>query len=780
MECSRLFLLFLVVLCGFLILGTHQLQPSQTQVLLQLRKQLEYPKALEIWNNDNADLCYLASSSQMNVTCENNFVSEVRIIGDKHERERDYNGFAVAYFTLSQNFSMDSLVATLSRLTSLKVLSLVSLGLWGHIPDKIFRLNSLEHLDLSWNYLYGSVPLTMSRMVKLKSLDLDGNFINGTFPVWFDSLSNLSSLSLKSNMLNGKFHDSIAKIATLSYIGFSNNQISGELPDFSSLDSLKMLELCNNKFDSELPGLPKGLVMAFLCNNSFSGEIPQRYSQLNQLQQLDLSDNNLEGSLSAALFALPSISYLNLSSNKLSGSFPGRFRCGSELGQVDIANNRLRGQLPSCLSALSGNDKVVKVDGNCLATNSRKGQHPETFCVEEEQVGEEESKSNKRINLGVLVGVIIAIVSVLSILGSGFIVLCRTYCPRGSSEQHLLHKAVHDNSGVQFPSELLMNARFIPDTSMLGAEGIPAHRLFSFEELKEATNNFDKSNLMGEGSTGKIFRGQLQNSGMRVAIRCLRVSKKYTMRNFKIRLDLLAKLRHPNLVCLLGHCLNEEERSYPGASKVYLVYEYVSGWTFRAGLSENDQEKILKWSGRLAILTSIAKAVHFLHTGVIPGFFSNRLKANNILINEHGIAKLSDYGLSIIQEEIDTREVNAEGLKSWQMKSLEDDIYSFGAILLESIARLSGSSRTDSFLIDQMQASFETRRDDQKQLLDNAVLESSSRDSLSIVISITRKCISLESGSRPSFEDILWNLQYASQVQANADNGDNRTGMQLQ
>lgn len=49
----------------------------------------------------------------------------------------------------------------------------------------------------------------------------------------------------------------------------------------------------------------------------------------------------------------------------------------------------------------------------------------------------------------------------------------------------------------------------------------------------------------------------------------------------------------------------------------------------------------------------MAKAVHFLHTGIIPGFFSNRLKMNNILLNEHDNAKLSDYGLSIISEETD-------------------------------------------------------------------------------------------------------------------------------
>lgn len=66
---------------------------------------------------------------------------------------------------------------------------------------------------------------------------------------------------------------------------------------------------------------------------------------------------------------------------------------------------------------------------------------------------------------------------------------------------------------------------------------------------------------------------------------------------------------------------------------------------------------MLKWSDRLTILIGVAKAVHFLHTGVIPGSFNNRLKTNNILLDEHRIAKLSDYGISVITEEIEKFEV---------------------------------------------------------------------------------------------------------------------------
>jgi hypothetical protein len=69
--------------------------------------------------------------------------------------------------------------------------------------------------------------------------------------------------------------------------------------------------------------------------------------------------------------------------------------------------------------------------------------------------------------------------------------------------------------------------------------------------------------------------------------------------------------------------------------------------------SGDSSGKIFNWPERLSVLISVAKAVHFLHTGMIPGFFKNRLKTNNILLNENWMAKLSDYGLSIISEETD-------------------------------------------------------------------------------------------------------------------------------
>lgn len=448
-------------------LGTHELQSSQTQMLLQLRKHLEYPKQLEIWVNHGTDFCYISSSTQVNITCQDNFITELKIIGDKPSNVSNFDGFATANATLSENFSMDSFVTTLARLTSLRVLSLVSLGIWGPLPDKIHRLSSLEYLDLSSNFLFGSVPPKISTMVKLQALILDDNFFNNTIPNWFDSLSNLTFLSLRNNKLAGPFPSSIRRISTLSGLDFSQNAISGSLPDLSSLGSLHVLNLSDNKLDSNLPKLPKWLVMAFLSNNSFSGEIPKQYGQLNQLQQLDMSFNALTGMPPPAIFSLSNISDLNLASNVFSGSLPRNLNCGDKLVFSDISNNKLTGDLPSCLSNES-DKRVVKFRGNCLSSNVQ-NQHAESYCLE---VHTERNLAGSK-NFGKLVGIIVGVLVILVLLAFGFLVVCRRYCPRGISEQHLLQKSVQDNSATGFSSEVLTNASMSspPSTQLQAKNG---------------------------------------------------------------------------------------------------------------------------------------------------------------------------------------------------------------------------------------------------------------------------------------------------------------------
>ncbi|KAL5724779.1 hypothetical protein ACHQM5_007999 [Ranunculus cassubicifolius] len=760
----------LISLLSFIIFftfftGTEQLQTSQTQLLYQIRIQLEYPKPLELWSTFNGDFCNSPQSPQLNLTCENNFITQLKIIGNfpssSSSTITEFDGVPILNQTLSYSFSIDSFVTTLSRLSSLRVLTLVSLGIWGSLPDKIHRLSSLESLDLSSNFLYGSIPSRMSTMLNLQILRLDDNFFNNTVPSWVDSLSNLTILSLRSNQLKGSIPNSVGKLKSLTELYVSNNRISGKLFDLSNLTSLHVLDLRDNRIDSALPIMPRGLVICFLSKNSFSGEIPQEFVELSQLQQLDLSFNFLRGKPPTALFSLWNISYLNLASNMLSGSLPKNLDCGNALGFVDISINRLSGELPSCLSSTLPK-RVVKFGGNCLSVDPLH-QNNASYCKIEGKRRVSRGKS-----LGVVVGVIGGVVLLLLLVVIA--VFYRKYCCRRTSEQRLLPKTDQDKPPTVFPPEFFANARFISQTTKLGTQGIFKYRLFSIEELNEATNNFDQSEIIGEGSRGKLYKGRLGN-GTFVAIRCLTLHRKDSLRTLKLQLDLLSKLHHPNLVFLLGHSIDDSGQDTSPVKRAFLIYEYVSNGNLHTHLSENSSEKALKWPERLSVLIGIAKAVHFLHTGITPGFFNNRLRTNSILLDEHGIAKLSDYGLSIITEEMNKPEVKGERKKLWKKPKLEDDVYSFGLILYETLVGSTSLERGEAFRPHNM--ALLGSQDGQRDMVEPIVLSTSCEESLSVVISIMNKCMLPEVSIRPSFEDVLWNLQYAAQVQATSD-GDQR------
>jgi len=438
--------------CLLLIPRTQQLPSSQTQVLYQLRKQLEYPKQLEAWNETHLDFCYIPTSPFLMLTCEGDTVTELKIVGDKIVKPSKFEGYSVHDHTLSRGFSVDSFVTTLTRLTSLKVVILVSLGIWGPLPNKIHRLYSLEVLDLSSNFLYGSIPPKISVMTRLQTLTLDGNYFNETVPDWFNLLSNLTVLSLQRNRMNGPLPASIDSVKTLTDLSISGNHISSKIPDLSSLTSLEVLDMRDNELDSEISAMPKSLVTILLSKNSLTGEIPQQFGELRRLQHLDLSFNLLEGTPPAALFSLPNISYLNLESNMLSGSLPRGITCSSQLGFVDVSTNRLTGDLPSCLSSNS-NKRVVKFGGNCLNIDP-KNQHDSTYCREDHMKG----KSSRIRDIGLMVAVIggIVIVFLLGLLVS--VVLCRRNRQSAMAEQRLLPKPLPDNSASGFSSELLANA----------------------------------------------------------------------------------------------------------------------------------------------------------------------------------------------------------------------------------------------------------------------------------------------------------------------------------
>ncbi|KAL2523231.1 Leucine-rich repeat protein kinase family protein [Forsythia ovata] len=532
------------------------------------------------------------------------------------------------------------------------------------------------------------------------------------------------------------------------------------MPDLSSLSNLQLLDLRENHLDSQLPPLPKGLTNIFVSNNSFSGSIPEQLVELNELQYLDLSNNHLSGIMPPQLFSLPNIMV----------RFRSISKCGDALSLVDLSDNRLIGALPACLD-IDSDKRVVKIHGNCFSFDTR-NQHPESYCKDTEK--DKGLSSGKKIAIfaAVIGGIVIVVVLLLVV---GLLIFCKRHHAERTVIRHVTPKIVQDDPPLGISAELLANARIISQAAKLGTQSAPAYKVFSMEELVEATDNFDQLAFLGESSIGKVYKGMLEN-GTYVAVRSLALCRKYSIQNLKLRLDLLSKLRHPHLVGLLGHCIDGGRQDDSTVNRLFLVYEFVPSGNFQCSSfslnqlfasADTSPEKGLKWSDRLGVLIGVAKAVHFLHTGVIPPCYNNRLRTNNILLDEHRIAKLSDYGMSIIREETEKAEAKGDGSRSWHSTKSEDDVYNFGFILLESLVGPIVTGKGEAFLLNEM-TSFGSQ-DGMRKIVDPIVLTTSSQESLSIVISLTNKCILPESSSRPSFEDVLWNLQYAAQVQATAD-----------
>ncbi|XP_077247737.1 leucine-rich repeat protein kinase family protein isoform X2 [Tasmannia lanceolata] len=747
-----LLLLFMILI---LIPHTYQLQSSHAQTLLRIQRLLDFPPVLSSWNN-STDFCNTEPDSSLAVVCYEETITQLHIIGK--------NGSPM----LPRNFSIDSFFTTLVRLPTLKVLSLVSLGLWGPLPTKINRLSSLEILNISSNFFSGIIPLEVSSLRNLQTLILDDNMFSGRVPDWLSALPLLAVLSLKNNSLSGSLPNSLRTLETLRVLVLSSNRLSGEVPDLCSLSNLQVLDLESNSLGPLFPSLGSKVVTLVLRKNRFSSSIPSNVTSFYQLQRLDISFNRFVGPFPLSLLSLPSIQYLNIAGNRLTGMLFENMSCNAELGFVDFSSNLLTGRLPMCLVSNS-KSRVTLYARNCLA-NTAQNQHPRWFCQNEAlAVGISHHKQTKvrAYKVVVLTSIVGAVVGGLMIVGLSTLLVLRRMREKKVVKRPP-RRLIVENASSGFPSKLLSDARYISQTVRLGALGLPPYRTFSLDELEEATNNFETSTFMDEGSHAQMYRGRL-NDGSLIAIRCLKLKKRQTTQNFVHHIELIKKLRCRHLVSALGHCF-ECYLDDSSVSRIFLVFEYVPNGTLRSNISVGVARQTLTWTQRIAAVIGVAKGIQFLHTGIVPGIFANDLKITNVLLDQNLVAKISSYNLPVLAENT-TREVGMSRAKDLSVSGRikhEDkiDVYDLGVILLEIIAGrpITSQSEVDEIKI-QLQASAMADEAGRRSIVDPAVLDACLDESLKTVMEICIRCLSKEPTERPSIEDVLWNLQFAAQVQ---------------
>ncbi|KAK6927923.1 Protein kinase domain [Dillenia turbinata] len=210
-------------------------------------------------------------------------------------------------------------------------------------------------------------------------------------------------------------------------------------------------------------------------------------------------------------------------------------------------------------------------------------------------------------------------------------------------------------------------------------------QVFSYQELEEATNNFDPSREIGDGGFGTVYYGQL-NDGRIVAVKRLYENNITRVKQFLNEVEILTHLEHDNLVKLYG-CTSRRSR------ELLLVYEYIPNGTVADHLhGKRAKYSSLSWSVRLGIAVETADALAYLHASDV---IHRDVKTTNILLDNDFRVKVADFGLSrLFPTDVTHVSTAPQGTlgyvdpEYYQCYQLTDksDVYSFGVVLVELIS----------------------------------------------------------------------------------------------
>lgn len=494
----------------------------------------------------------------------------------------------------------------------------------GSLPMNIFEncdnMNALI-IDVSKNSLTGQIPTEIDEVCRsLVLLDASDNQITGSIPASFGNLVSLISLNLSWNPLEGQIPESLGQIKSLKYLSLAGDNLTGYIP--SSLGSLISLESLE------------------LFSNSLSGEIPKEFVNLKNLTILLLNNNKLSGQIPSGLANVTSISAFNVSYNNLSGPLPSNdnlMKCSSLIG------NHFLQACPLFSLAVPSSDSQSQ-DGNSqnYATDT-----PSSPPSENGNHGFNSIEIASITSASAIVAVLLALIILF--------IYTRKWNPK---------------------SRVSGSPR--REVNLFSEIGCP----LNYENVVRATGGFNPSNCIGNGGFGATYKAEIA-PGVLVAIKRLAVGRFQGVQQFHAEIKTLGRLRHPNLVTLLGYHASETE--------MFLVYNYLPGGNLEKFIQERSKRAV-DWRILHKIALDIARALAYLHDQCIPRVLHRDVKPSNILLDDDFNAYLSDFGLARLLGTSETHATTGVAgtfgyvAPEYAMTcrvSDKADVYSYGVVLLE-------------------------------------------------------------------------------------------------
>lgn len=395
-----------------------------------------------------------------------------------------------------------------------------------------------------------------------------------------------------------------------------------------------------------------------LSNNKLSGPIPNDISEkLQFVTSLDLSSNSFSGEIPVSIANCTYLNVLKLDHNQLTGAIPLQLGQLNRIKTFSASNNLLSGQVP-----LFSSSSVATTES--YANNLGLCGGPLRAC----------QGAAKKSHVGIIAAAAVGGITFTAII----VGIVLYYFSRGV----VIKKKEDDPEGNQWAKS--MKGTKAIKVSMF-EKSVSKMRL---SDLMKATDNFNKSNIIGTGRTGTMYKALLPD-GCPLMVKRLQDSQR-SEKEFVSEMNTLGSVKHRNLVPMMGFCMAKKER--------LLVYKYMENGRLYDQLHGTEPEATsMDWPLRLKIGIQAARGLAWLHHNCNPRIIHRNISSKCILLDKDMEPKLSDFGLARLMNPVDTHLstfVNGEfgdlGYVAPEyartlVATPKGDVYSFGVVLLELV-----------------------------------------------------------------------------------------------